>query len=217
MCKTCTRCKKQYYNDISDNFYSRKNSKDGFNTVCKHCFLIKKHKVKHISDDGKVLCLVCNIYKDENEFNVSKTNWFRKHKDRRCKDCKIKQYHKRRISNRGDCGLERLITERYCGLRDRAKDKGLIVDFDKTYLKYLWEQQKGLCAISGVEMTTKVFSGRVPTNLSVDRINSMLGYTKQNIQLVCMAVNQMKNDLIHDELIFFCNKIIENEKKNNNN
>lgn len=41
---------------------------------------------------------------------------------------------------------------------------------------------------------------RVPTNVSVDRINSNLGYIKGNLQLVCMAVNQIK---------YFCKSILE--------
>ena len=39
-----------------------------------------------------------------------------------------------------------------------------------------------------------------PYNISVDRINSSIGYTKDNIQLVCVCVNHMKWDL--DEKIF---------------
>lgn len=33
-------------------------------------------------------------------------------------------------------------------------------------------------------------SRRPNTNVSVDRINPNLGYTKDNIQFICMAVNQ---------------------------
>ncbi|UVY48073.1 MAG: hypothetical protein [Bacteriophage sp.] len=52
-------------------------------------------------------------------------------------------------------------------------------------------------------MTYYFDSGRVPTNLSVDRIDSSLGYIKGNIQLVCMAVNQMKSVLTVEQLKYF--------------
>ena len=59
-------------------------------------------------------------------------------------------------------------------------------------------------------MTFKMNNGRVNTNVSVDRIDSTKGYLQDNIQLVCMAVNQMKNDLEINELIYFCKQIIKN-------
>lgn len=58
-------------------------------------------------------------------------------------------------------------------------------------------------------MTYKFYEGRVNTNLSIDRINSSKGYTKDNVQLVTMAANQMKNDLTLDELIVMCSNIIK--------
>lgn len=84
---------------------------------------------------------------------------------------------------------------------------------DLQYLHELWDKQKGLCALSGMPMTYYFDSGRVPTNLSVDRIDSSLGYIKGNIQLVCMAVNQMKSDLTVEQLKYFCKSILEYKKQ----
>lgn len=58
-------------------------------------------------------------------------------------------------------------------------------------------------------MTYKFYEGRVNTNLSIDRIDSSKGYTKDNVQLVTMAANQMKNDLTLDELIVMCSNIMK--------
>lgn len=54
---------------------------------------------------------------------------------------------------------------------------------------------------------------RDKSNLSVDRIDSSKPYTKENIQLVCMAVNQMKSDL--DDITFykFCEAIVNNAEQ----
>ena len=41
-------------------------------------------------------------------------------------------------------------------------------------------------------------------NISIDRINSDLGYTKDNIQLVSAMINRMKSDLTSKEFIDFC-------------
>jgi hypothetical protein len=79
-------------------------------------------------------------------------------------------------------------------------------------LHELWNKQNGICALSGIPMTYCFDSGRVPTNVSVDRIDSTLGYIRGNTQLVCMAVNQMKSDLTIEQLKYFCKSILENNK-----
>ena len=67
-------------------------------------------------------------------------------------------------------------------------------------------------------MTYKFYEGRVNSNLSIDRIDSTKGYSKDNVQLVCMAANQMKNDLSMEELTSLCSMILNtvNESKNSN-
>lgn len=163
----------------------------------------------HIDTDGKLLCLVCNTYKLEEEFDVQKDNHHRKQKDRRCKKCKSEQRERRRVSSRGNGSVERVLLERFLGARDRANKHKLDFNITKEDLIDLWNIQNELCAISKIKMTHIIFSGRVPTNVSIDRINPLKGYTKGNVQLVCMAVNQMKNDLTMDELLFFCEEIIK--------
>lgn len=59
-----------------------------------------------------------------------------------------------------------------------------------------------------------MLSGRTPTNISIDKINRNLGYTKDNVQLVCMACNQMKSDLSDDMLYFFCKQITLKKERN---
>ena len=62
-------------------------------------------------------------------------------------------------------------------------------------------------------MTYKFYEGRVNTNLSVDRIDSTKGYSKENVQLVCMAANQMKNDLSMEEFINMCESVLALERE----
>lgn len=210
--KKCNKCNFSFNKDIN-NFHKRKTSPDGFNTICKNCVKIAKpREVKHIKNN-QLLCLCCKVYKDFGEFANNKNKIHRNCKNGKCRQC-VKEYsEKRRVQNRGDQGLERILTERFCAVRDRSKINGLGLDFNRGYLKELWEQQNGLCAISKIPMTALVFCGRVPTNVSVDRIDSKRGYIKGNVQLVCMAVNQMKSDLTTEELLYFCKQIINNYQK----
>lgn len=163
---------------------------------------------EHVRGD-LLLCLKCNLYKNEDEFDINNDKAYRKERDTRCKECKYNQHLKRREANRGKKDLDRLLLERWHGVKDRAKRTGYIVDFDWTYLKELWIKQNGMCAISGIEMTYAMNNGRTPTNLSVDKKRCKDGYSKDNIQLVCMAINQMKSDLSKQDFLFFCRAVVK--------
>lgn len=81
------------------------------------------------------------------------------------------------------------------------------------YLCQLYENQEGKCAISGRELTFLTGQGYVATNISIDRIDSSIGYDEGNIQLVCRHVNIMKQQLLQDDLVSWCNDIVENDKR----
>ena len=74
-----------------------------------------------------------------------------------------------------------------------------------------YDNQKGLCAYSGMIMThIKDGSGYHLTNISIDRIDNEKGYTKENVCLVCLAINMMKYTLDLDDLIDWCKLVAEN-------
>lgn len=75
-------------------------------------------------------------------------------------------------------------------------------------VRELYEEQDGLCALSGVLMTThRDGTGARETNASVDRISPDVGYRRNNIQLVCWAVNKMKGTLNQAEFWFWCENV----------
>lgn len=91
-------------------------------------------------------------------------------------------------------------------LLNRKERKHLTVDF----LTKVYELQNGLCALTGVPMTWETLNGKVSTNISIDRVDSSIGYEEQNIQLVCRIVNIMKNDLSLNEFIGWCRLVEQN-------
>lgn len=183
--------------------------KEAFHKTCKECeaklYIEKEWK------DGKLLCHMCGQYLDPSEF-ATHENKHRDNKDRRCRKCRHKQTIQRRKNLDQKEQLRQILQMRFLGARDRAKRLNIPFDITKDYLQYLWDKQKGLCAISNIPMTHLWANGRTPTNVSIDQINPHLGYTKDNIQLVCMAVNQMKNDLSMEELYMFCESILNARK-----
>ena len=177
---------------------------------------IKRYRTKFIqkNSDGELFCYKCKQYKSSVLFDNSPQEsdvFYREGKDRRCKECKKKQYIKRREGNRGKKDLNRILLERLHGTKERSYKKNLINTLTLEDLRDIWKSQKGKCAISGIDMTYIFNKGRIYTNVSIDRIYPNKGYTKNNIQLVCMVINQMKSDLTLNELKYYCHKIINNE------
>jgi len=88
----------------------------------------------------------------------------------------------------------------------RAKNKE-VVSLDA--LELLWNTQRGLCALTGWPMTMELANGVVPTNCSIDRIDSSKGYIVGNVQLVCRAANVAKHDLPVEEFVKLCRAVVE--------
>lgn len=74
-----------------------------------------------------------------------------------------------------------------------------------------YNAQQGLCAISGIPLAYQAGMGRVPTNISIDRIDNGKGYVRDNVQLVCDAVNRMKQDFSQANFIQWCGTIVGNQ------
>lgn len=81
------------------------------------------------------------------------------------------------------------------------------------FLVTLFETQQGRCAISGVPMTHKYGEGKCETNISIDRIDSSIGYTEENTQLVCARVNMMKQEYSIDNLTEWCSTIVDHQNE----
>lgn len=78
----------------------------------------------------------------------------------------------------------------------------------------LLEKQKGKCALSGVELTCKLEKGvKFKTNASLDRIEAGGPYIKENVQLVCSALNSWRGDTDLSEFVWWCRKVTQFQEK----
>ena len=93
----------------------------------------------------------------------------------------------------------------------RAKKAEREHNINTDYLRGLYEGQEGLCALSGLEMTIRGKSGTSEYwySLSIDRIDSSLGYVEGNVQLVCTGVNRIKGQMADEMFINFCKEVVE--------
>lgn len=79
----------------------------------------------------------------------------------------------------------------------RCKERDWQTDLDIAALVDLYHRQHGRCAVSGVLMALAPLT---PFSISIDRIDSSRGYSRDNAQLVCLSVNMAK--LHHDQHMF---------------
>lgn len=67
-----------------------------------------------------------------------------------------------------------------------------------------WNNQSELCAYSGRKMNLE--AGYLET-VSIERIDSSVGYTVSNTILVCQAINRMKSDFELNEFFDLCKDV----------
>lgn len=97
--------------------------------------------------------------------------------------------------------------------KNRNKYCGWDIDIDIFYLKELWESQNGMCSYTKIKMIlpkkitdfTKIHSLK---RASLDRIDSLKGYIKGNVEFVCYAINLAKNNYSKVEMTSFINDLI---------
>lgn len=81
-----------------------------------------------------------------------------------------------------------------CQNEDKALELG-VCGITAEYLKELWDNQKGLCALTGLKMellpTTLAWNNAKinPWRASLDRIDRFKGYIPGNVRFVCQIVN----------------------------
>lgn len=206
--RVCKMCGKEL--PLKREFFKRSDDYT-FHEICREC---EEKNNKEKEWNGELLkCHKCGKFLPITEFGKSDHYPYRDYHDARCRVCRTKRANEIKEEFSDEEALRKLLQSRFLGARDRSKRQNLDFDITKEFLNELWVKQEGKCALSGIPMTYKHCNGRIPTNISIDQINSKKGYTKDNIQLVCMAVNQMKSDLDINELYNFCTAILENAKK----
>ena len=151
-----------------------------------------------------------------------------------CRECAAKGASKTRT------GLKRPVTEALlehlqsiCGNRRdeyssfrytfrNAKKRFKDFNLDLEYLKEIWDNQKGICPYTGIELIlpeeNNIDTLNITRRASLDRINSELGYVKGNVQFVSTPINYMKSTMTDlqtkqflKEISFYTSTFIEDQ------
>lgn len=123
--------------------------------------------------------------------------------------------HPKNKNHKGWKGYEDIPKDFYSTVKRGAESRN--IEFNIT-IEDLWElfiKQQGKCALSGLEIKfSKVRKDSLGKTISLDRVDSSKGYTKDNIQFVHKHINIMKNNFDQDYFISLCNNIVNHNKTN---
>jgi hypothetical protein len=93
-----------------------------------------------------------------------------------------------------------------------AKLRGIDWEITVDDIADLYEEQEGLCALTGWPIVFPEVGHHQLTTVSIDRIDSSFGYLKENIQLVDKRVNMMKQSYSQEEFILVCKAVADKVK-----
>lgn len=128
-------------------------------------------------------CYICQEIKSLNKF----LKW-----SKCCENCRLKKSKNRneQLANNSDINI--IIKERFMRIRERVHKWNIPFDLTLEYLIELYETQKHKCFYTG---RTLVLKTNNIDSISIDRIDSSKGYTKNNVVLCGKTINNMKNDM----------------------
>lgn len=104
-------------------------------------------------------------------------------------------------------GLEFVICERLQKVKIRAKRKGLDFSLETKDILDIWEKQNGKCYYTKEPMTWGAKEVNYNTHMSIDRVDSTKGYTKDNVVLCSARINTIKNNISIEELNSICENL----------
>ena len=102
-------------------------------------------------------------------------------------------------------------------LKNNAKKRNIKVDISLNDIKNQYSKQNGKCYYTHKDLTfnKKLIKNKKnrlinPWNISIDRTNSSIHYTKENIKVVSAYVNRAKSDLHEDIFLQMCSLVSKN-------
>ncbi len=172
------------------------------NVGCKTCQYDNKKTFLNVNlkDTDDKICNSCNEQKKRSCFGKLKSS-----EDGLRNTCKLCRRKKEELNHLGkikrkESSLKYCIERPFSALLSRCKtnqNKKGFINFDITeeFLKDLYSKQNGKCFWSDLEMPIDNFGLGELNAISVDRVDSSVGYTKNNIVLCCKFYNLGKGNM----------------------
>jgi len=99
-----------------------------------------------------------------------------------------------------------------CEYRAKKKQLPFELDVDWVYKQLLTKK----CSKTGIELSLSnngnSYATRKPTTPSIDKIEPLKGYTKENVQIVCWWYNLSKSVFTDEEVFQLCKAVIKHNQ-----
>lgn len=228
--KICATCK---IRKPESEFTKTKNTSDGLNSSCAECTRkrnndrkekLRNEKIKELKAQNKGAQINLSKYA-----NFSKKAWFFPETNEKiCSKCETRystdNFYRHASTQDGfhswciQCcqeGNKKSLRKKYSTFEgrittflrtcnDSARKRKQECTLTRSDLLDLWERQNGRCFYSDIELSTLP---ALDTSVSVERLDSSIGYTPNNTVLVCNVINRMKSDIDLDLFLKMCKAI----------
>jgi len=127
-----------------------------------------------------------------------------KHKCKLCGDNDIENFYKRSSTQCKKCSIKKtsewinnnFIRSQFTQAKHRAKRDEIVFELTLEMIVGKYEKQGGKCKVSNIQLELR---NNLWNSLSLDRVNSKIGYTDENTVLVTKFLNNSKNIYSMDE------------------
>lgn len=142
-----------------------------------------------------------------NEFPAT-SDFFYRHKNTSdgwhswCKPC-CREGNKRSLAKRYST-FEGRISTFLLSCKTSAKKRGQEFSLTRNDFLQMWDAQGGLCVYTGMQMELQP---NTLLSVSVERVDSSIGYTASNTVLCCNVVNRMKSNLDGQTFFDMCKAV----------
>lgn len=158
---------------------------------CKHCLRIKQNEYNRTHPEVRV-----KVRLRTREYNKEYRQ--REGNKERSRFLMNQRNAKRRV--------EKPFTVLIYQCKDRAKKVNIDFELSEDFIKELYDRQNGRCFYTNRPLQQTL---GYDNSMSVDRKDSMKGYTEDNVCLCCKRVNWIKHEILLDDLVGYCRDIVK--------
>jgi hypothetical protein len=161
-------------------------------------------------------CTKCNVLKPNSEYAKDNKKGRGRGYVTQCKKCRA-SYKKNELSeeskkiSRKKQNKKHRLSVIFNSSKGNAKKRQIEHSISIDYLEELWNSQNGLCYYTKKPMLKDLQN--IESNydsVSIDRIDSSLGYVEGNVVLCRWVINRMKNDLSNSYFLETISEIYKN-------
>ena len=151
---------------------------------------------------------------DCGKVEIKRKDWVVSGRTTSCKSCSSKRTIQKYPIPVRRTGFSGLSGTHFLSIKNGALRRNISFDLTPQFLWNLYELQHRRCALTNVEivLTNKIKNQNVDWGVitaSLDRIDSSLGYTQENVWWVHKEVNRLKNNYNLSDLLYWCKLIVD--------